>query len=444
MFWDKSILGTAALYNIIPDLGLSVPDPITGKVSLTRFSWATSSFYLGFLVGTYPNALLAQKFRISRFLSVATVLWGITVMAAAACKSWEGLIIQRVFLGVIESAISPSFMLLTSKFYKQSEQPVRSSWWYSGNGWFTAIAPIANFGLGKINGGDWRYMYIVMGAVTIVWGFVLLLLPSSPITAPFLTPRERIVAIERLRAGQQGIECKTLKAYQIWEGLRDVKLYVFAISMGATYVINGGLTSGFGPLLVSEFGYSNLQSSLLQIPLGAVVVIAILGSGYLASAIPNIRTYLLMASCLPVIAGCIMIWKSNWATSRAVPIVGYVLLGFFGATASLIISLAVGNVAGNSKKSLVNSAVFVLYTVGNTVSPLLVDATTVNQHYPKAFLGIIICYCLIFVLAAFIRVYMAYLNRLRDRMDYTDRIESEKMAFKDETDGRNMYFRYVL
>lgn len=136
------------------------------------------------------------------------------------------------------------------------------------------------------------------------------------------------------------------------------------------YTVNGAV-SGFGPLIVSTFGWTTLDSILLQFPLGAVVFIFILLTGWLSSRIPNIRILLLVLCCLPVIAGCAMIWKSNWTHHAPTPVAGYTIIGFFGPVVSLIISIGMANVAGATKKSCTAAAIFVAYCVGNVCLALI-------------------------------------------------------------------------
>lgn len=148
--------------------------------------------------------------------------------------------------------------------------------------------------------------------------------------------------------------------------------------------------SGFGPLIVSTFGYSTLDAILFQFPLGGICLIFILLAGYVTSRIPNLRIPLIILFCLPVIAGCAIIWKSSWGHRPAAPVVGYTIIGFFGPVVSLIISVGMANVAGATKKSFMAAAIFVAYCVGNIVGPQLVKSQTKSKHYPELWLGLII------------------------------------------------------
>lgn len=73
---------------------------------------------------------------------------------------------------------------------------------------------------------------------------------------------------------------------------------------------------------------------------------------------------MLIVCCLPVIAGCALIWKSEWSYHAAAPVVGYSITGTFGAVVSLIITIGMSNVAGNTKKSFTSATIFVAYCVG--------------------------------------------------------------------------------
>jgi len=129
---------------------------------------------------------------------------------------------------------------------------------------------------------------------------------------------------------------------------------------------------------------------LFQFPLGGICFIFILLTGYLSSRIPNIRIILLILCCLPVMSGFIIVWKSAWPLHAATPVIGYALIGFFGPVVSLIITLGIANVAGQTKKFFTAALIFVAYCVGNIVGPQLIKSQTRSRHYPELWLGLII------------------------------------------------------
>ncbi|EON62144.1 hypothetical protein W97_01363 [Coniosporium apollinis CBS 100218] len=447
VYYDKAILGSAVLFGMTRDLSLALVDNSTTPptTDTTRLSWATSLFYFGMLAGLYPMTFALQRFNLGRILGGVVIIWGVVCMLTAAVTSWRGLYAQRFFLGFVESIIPTGFMCIISGYYTQEEQALRQSWWFSSTGLFTIIGGGLNYGFAQIDGGSlkrWQYIYLLAGVLTILFGLWCFAVPNSPVSAWFLTPEERIIAVERLRKGQTGVRCQKIKKSQLLEALLDVKVWLVALMMASAYTVNGAV-SGFGPLIVSTFGYSTLQSILFQFPLGALCFVLILLCGWLCSRYPNIRIILLILNCLPVIAGCAMIWKSAWTRHAATPVAGYSIIGSFGAVVSLVITLGMGNVAGATKKSAMAAAIFVAYCVGNIVGPQLVVSQHRARHYPELWLGLIVCYCITILASVGLYYVLWRENKKRDAMRL-DEAERDKLAFKDLTDKENPYFRYVL
>jgi MFS family permease len=429
------------------DLHLSTIDKSTTPptTSTARLSWATSLFYFGMLAGLYPMTFALQRFNLGRILGGVVILWSLICMLTAAVTTYQGLYVQRFSLGFVESIIPTGFMCIVSSYYTQQEQALRQSWWFSSTGLFTIIGGALNYGFAQITAGSlkrWQYIYILAGCLTFLFGLWCFILPNSPATAFFLKPSERIVAVERLRKSATGVRCQAIKAYQLREAFLDIKIYLVFVLMASAYTVNGAV-SGFGPLIVSTFGWSTLGSILWQFPLGGICFFAILLSGYASSKIPNIRLILLVLNCLPVIAGCAMIWKSKWTHHAALPVAGYSIIGTFGAVVSQTISIGMSNVAGATKKSAMAAAIFAAYCVGNIVGPQLIKSQTKSKHYPELWTGLIICYCITIVAAGALYVVLWRENKKRDARQ-VDEAERDRLAFMDLTDGENPYFKYVL
>lgn len=342
VFYDKAILGSAALFGMNKDLKLAVVDTHTHPptTDTSRLSWASAIFYFGLIAGIVPLTTLFQRFQMARVLGPVVVLWGGICACTAAVTTYKGLYVQRFFLGFMESIIPSGFSVIISCFYRQEEQIMRQCWWYSATGCWGVIGGLISWGFAHVDGAalkSWQILYIVFGVITMVYGGMCFLLPNSPATAWFLTEEERIVAVERLRDRQTGMRCQTLKPKQVMETLFDVKSWLVFVILTAGYTVNGGITS-LGPLIVSTFGFTTFQSILLQFPESAICVISILVTGYICNKKKNVALIQVALFSLPVIAGCLMIWKSSW-TSRAVPMVGYSILGLFGPVVTLAIAI---------------------------------------------------------------------------------------------------------
>jgi ACS family allantoate permease-like MFS transporter len=73
---------------------------------------------------------------------------------------------------------------------------------------------------------------VKLGLVTVCFGSSLWwILPDSPHTAKFLTERERVIAVERLKSNKTGVKNVHHKQYQVFEALRDVKVWMLVAAI---------------------------------------------------------------------------------------------------------------------------------------------------------------------------------------------------------------------
>jgi predicted MFS family arabinose efflux permease len=282
---------------------------------------------------------------------------------------------NRFFLGLVESGVSPVFMLVTSKWYTNSEQVLRMGFWYSSSGAVNLVSPLINYGLGSIDGtiAGWRILYIFAGSVTIIWSFVVYaLFPDSPATAKRLTEEERAMAILRLRRNNTGFENTRLKPQQVVETLLSYQFWsVCLLSMLCSTATSAANT--FSTLVFNGMGFSIFHTLLLNIPLGAMAIITIVGSGWLGRTYPDMRHHFYTIACIPVIVGCVLLWQLP-PTQTAGRIIGIYLVTFFGSCYVQVISFGTCNFAGYTKKSMVAAGIFVAYCLGNIIGALLFDA----------------------------------------------------------------------
>lgn len=85
-----------------------------------------SIFYLGYIVGSYPSALLAQRFPISRFLFALIIVWEFVLWQRPESQTGKDCTYTDFFfLGALESGVTPAFMMVVGRWYKRSEQSLR-------------------------------------------------------------------------------------------------------------------------------------------------------------------------------------------------------------------------------------------------------------------------------------------------------------------------------
>lgn len=488
-FYDKAALGSAAIFGILDDLSLVVlePNPNGGAPirNLSRYSNATAAFYYGYVAAVVPAALLAQRFKVNYFLGACITLWGIITLLTPAVSNWQGLIVQRVFLGIIESTVSPGFLLVTRRWYTKAEMPMRVGIWYSATGLFSILSGLVAYGLGtrQHDIATWKTLFLVPGALTVFFGFcVLLVLPPSPEEDPVLRipgynvfdEEDRDVILAKTRSEMLGRERSRWSWRQVLEALLDIKVWIYFFMAISIYVCNGGVTV-FGSILLRSIGYTPTRAILLQTPGGATTVVLILIVCLLSARFPNSRLILLAMSCIPVIIGAAMIWSptTNWQTSKGVPLAGYYLLPIFGAPYVMLLASLAANVGGSTKASFASGAVFVGYNVGNIAASYILVASEAAQHYPTTWKVIIAMMVITMGLAAILAAIFVFENRARDKrasgaavavessgreerqIDQDDVHDEEvksnqtleeatEIEAQDLTDKQNRKYRYVL
>jgi ACS family allantoate permease-like MFS transporter len=86
----------------------------------------------------------------------------------------------------------------------------------------------------------WRILFLATGLLTIVSGIVFTWnMPDSQLNARFLSKRDRVLAVIRIRGNGQGIGNKTFKAYQLKEAMTDPLTWMFVFYSLVHSIPNG-------------------------------------------------------------------------------------------------------------------------------------------------------------------------------------------------------------
>ncbi|CAH0020169.1 unnamed protein product [Clonostachys rhizophaga] len=432
-FYDKTMLGQAAIFGLRTDLDLNVGD---------RYSFSSSIFYIGFLVGAVPATLMAQRFPVERVIFGIVCLWGACLMMTAACQTWQTLYVQRFFLGLLEAGVSPMFMMAVGSFYTKGEQAVRQGVWYSSTGFVSIFSPLVNYGLGHINSGalkSWQYMFLFAGGITVLWSFVLLFtFPPDPVRIKGFSDRERFIAIARLRTNNAGIRNTHFKAAQFYELLCDIKFWIL-FAMGFLNQIPNGPGSTFLPIIISGFGFSTFNSLLLYMPYGFIAGIGCFGLPFLAYKFPNKRCFIIISGYLTTIIASSLLWKLPRDGQGALLFSCY-LFPFWGGSFAVIMGLATANNAGYTKRSVASSGLFIGYCLGNVVAPLLFK-TTEAPTFAHGWTSVLACICVAAGLTLVYRQICVWENNKRDNAGIAEAFDH---ALNDDfTDKSNLQFRYT-
>lgn len=434
---DKGALSNATMMNIRQDTGLH------GK----QYSWVVSVFYFGYLGWSFPSAYLMNRIPIGKYVGATVMLWAVVLMCMAACRNFGDLVAVRFFLGVTEAAVAPAFTVITSLYYKRSEQPLRQGLWFLGNAVALVVSAACAYGINLWHHklANWKYLFLIYGAVTFVYGLLMFfVIPDSPTNSWFLTQREREVAVHRVLDNKNSVKHEhKFKWDQGKEALMDPQAWLLAISTFASGLPNGGVGSYSG-LIINGFGYSELKSLLMGSPSGALMVGFVLLGAVITMYIKNTRMAVMIAYNIISLAGLVGVYCSIGSSNRGGRLGAYYLVTTFAASLPMSLSVISSNVAGFSKKTVVSAMLFIAYCVGNIIGPQMFSANQAPQ-YKNGMAGSIAGFALAIICLILLQIYYIYENRRRDKLPNanTDGDDDIVEGLMDRTDRQNAGFRYV-
>ncbi|KAJ5723710.1 hypothetical protein N7488_001745 [Penicillium malachiteum] len=440
-FVDKNTMSYAGTY------GLETEAHLVGQ----EYSLLTTIFYIGYLAAQWPANWLMQRYPIAKVLTITFVLWGATLTATGACTTFGSLAAVRFLLGIFESALNPGFVLITSSWWKREEQPFRVGLWYSANGLIGAPSGAIFWAIAHLHANNmfpYQWMFIIFGAVTFLFGISLWwTMPDSPMTASFLTERERYIVIDRLKSNKTGVKNSHVKTQQFKETLMDLRVWMLVIAIFCHNMTNSLQTTFMG-MIIKGFGYSTYESVLLNIPPGIIMAVSmIIVSVFLSTRWgQEKRIFCIIACYLPGIISTAILYNSPIQPStKHLHLFAIFIVPIVAVASGIMYSLLASNVAGYSKKVLAGAMFFSSNCVANIIGP----QTFISSQAPKYTTGIVTCLVMFAVnILLFSVLYLVYTRDNKKRAQEEAGETNEEMelanAFADLTDRQNISFRYTL
>ncbi|KAI9166392.1 transporter [Paramyrothecium foliicola] len=443
-YLDKTSLAYSAILGLREDLNL------VGQ----QFSWASSIFYIGYLVASYPISLGFVRFPLGKYLSILMFIWGVILTLHAVAANYPSLMVLRTLLGVFESAISPGFSLITGMWYTPHEHVSRHSFWFAGNASASIVGAMIAYGILKYDGplAPWKMLFLIFGLITIAWSVLMFFyLPDSPANAKFLTRSEREFAALRPKKFQKTTQTRKWDRNQFIEAMKDGKSWWFFFFSFVICVPNGGTTS-FSTIVIKSFGYDEFQTILMGLPASAfqltTVILAAVGTTYIRKS----RLVALVLIYFMAIAGILMI-KLLPVSEKLARLAGFWLIMAVAPAFPLMLSLSSSNIAGFTKKSTVMAMIFLGYCAGNLAGPQFFIAIEAPSYH-TAYTTILVCFAITIVLVVALRFYLSWENGRRDKeqgvfvnpeeIRHVDLSTDGALLQVDETDIQNRSFRYII
>ncbi|KAK5130864.1 hypothetical protein LTR08_001585 [Meristemomyces frigidus] len=441
-YLDKTTLSYAAV------MGLRKDTDLHGQ----QYSDLSMLFYIGFIATEFPTQYFAQRFsRLSLYLGINIMLWGVVLACHAACTDFTGLAICRTLLGVFESCVAPILVMIIAMWYKKEEQGRRVSWFYVCNSLTQIVGGAVAYGASFTKGSfaSWRIFYIAIGALTVICGaLIAIFLPDSPVKAKRFSDAEKVAALLRVKDNQSGTQNSHFKKEQVWQTFRDSRVWLICLSTLLSSIPNGGI-SNFSSILLTTFGYTSQQALIMSMPAGAIGVVFVLLSGWLSDRWRD-RSLVMFICIIPtILAAALMIGFDPNGTplNKGALLAASFLSGTFGAAFMLLLAWNASNIAGHTKKVTTNAVTLVSFALGNILGTQTFQTSQAPGYIGGKIAIIVTLGCLCFVIVG-LRLSNDKLNRRNQEklagMSEGEKDEMrEKMAFADQTDRQNVFFSYT-
>lgn len=161
-FVDRQLLSSFANF-IVPDLNLTN----------TEFGLLTGLVFIVFyaVAGVFMGALGDMVHR-PRLIAGAMFAWSALTAASGLAKNFVGLAIPRIFIGIGESALTPTSMSLLADKFPEEKRGFASGFYYMGVPIGVGVSLLVAGFLGPAIG--WRNCFFLLGAIGVVFSFVIL------------------------------------------------------------------------------------------------------------------------------------------------------------------------------------------------------------------------------------------------------------------------------
>jgi sugar phosphate permease len=170
-------------------------------ITESRAAFLGSVFFLGYFLFQIPAARYAIRRSATQLVFFALISWGILSGLTGVIRNYWLLVVDRTALGVAESLILPSMLILLSNWFTRTERSRANAILILGNPvtvtWMSAVTGYL------IRGVGWQMTFILEGIPSIVWAFVWLAVARDRPTQARWLPEESAGHLTAALASEQ-------------------------------------------------------------------------------------------------------------------------------------------------------------------------------------------------------------------------------------------------
>ncbi|KAG5977394.1 hypothetical protein E4U55_006849 [Claviceps digitariae] len=362
-----------------------------------------------------PSNLVMRAWRPSLWISSLMLGWAIIVTCEGSVQSFAGLLVTRSFLGLVQGGVFPGLVYFISMWYQSHECGLRIAMFYSVAVAGTSFNDLIGNGILRLNGAagikGWCWLFFIEGTVTFLIGRLDCLLSKMldlflsyvvtdgmensallafefmqdyPERAPFLTPRERSVVLQRLDEEQASMP-KDFHVRYIRDALLDWKIWVhMVITLGIT--VPQSSIALFLPGIIEDLGFKGVSAKLMGIPPHIVASCFVLGGGFAADRHEQRGIYIIMFCIIGMIGFLIL----GLTGSFVVEYVATVLIAI--STFSIVpqdLAWNANNIGGSTKRAVGIAMHIGFGDLGGAVAGFIIEKDNARRFISGH--GILLC-----------------------------------------------------
>jgi sugar phosphate permease len=159
----------------------------TLHISSSRSALLASLFFLGYFLFQIPGVALAKRSSTRVLIFFALIAWGVFASLTGVIRNFWLLALDRTLVGVAESFVFPSLLILLTNWFTRSERSRTNTILLLGNPttvlWMSAVTGylIRSFG--------WQMTFILEGLPAVLWAFAwLYIVRDRPEDVSWISP----------------------------------------------------------------------------------------------------------------------------------------------------------------------------------------------------------------------------------------------------------------
>lgn len=393
-----SLVFVNVMINYLDRSNLAVAGPAVAKdleLNSVQMGYILSAFGWTYALLQIPGGILADKIGPRILYALCLVTWSATTMLLSVARGFSMLFGFRLAIGAFEAPSYPINNRVVTSWFPDNERAAAIAIYVSGQfiglAFFSPVLVLIQQAFG------WQGMFVITGAVGLVWGLVWYFFYRDPLDHPRVNQAE----LDHIEQGGGLLKGKVDDATrsQPWTAENFAKIFSNTTLWGvyiAQFCMNAILyffLTWFPTYLVKARGLDFVKSGFLaSIPFLAACA-GLLLSGFVSDHLVKRGWSVAMARKVPIILGLLIsvsIVGPNYTSDTAM-VIFFLSLAFFGAGMALISWVFVSIL---SPKHLVGLTGGVFNFMGNLASiivPIVIGYLVAGGDFKPAlaFIGVL-------------------------------------------------------